>query len=227
MRVEPYSVGSFLHIIKRGARGFDVVRDENDKWRFLRSLYFMNDDFFDKNWPLSTKGKGMFYRPEEWPKQKPLVSILGYTLMPNHFHLILQETQEGGVSLFMKKLGQSMSNYSNSKYEEQGSLFQGPYKSKTIITDTYFRYLAAYVLVKNTFELYPRGGIDAGQKNFEDVWKWAMEYPFSSLRNFMNEEISPILKQDHLHEIFSVSDFKTYAQDVVISGKWQQKKGLE
>ena len=43
MRKEPYSVGSIVHIVKRGARGLPITRGESDQWRFLMLLYFLND----------------------------------------------------------------------------------------------------------------------------------------------------------------------------------------
>lgn len=225
MRVEPYTLDSYIHIIKRGARGTDIVRDEDDRWRFLRSLYFMNDHFFDKNWTLTTKGKAMFHRPEEWPKQEPLVEIAAYTLMPNHFHLLLREIEEGGVSKFMQKLGQSMTNYTNDKYQESGSLFQGAYRSKTIDSDEYLRYVSAYVMVKNTFELYPKGGLKEANENFEDAWIWARNYSFSSLSDYTGERSSsPILNKGLLGELWQHENaFKNYAEDFIKGGKWNDE----
>src|ERR1700722_10455963 len=114
MRVEPFTVGSYMHALKRGARGLPITEDESDKWRFLRLLYYMNDEFLDPNWyrydessQTALTGR-LFERHNFWPERKPLVAILAYTLMPNHLHLVLKEIREGGISAFMRKLGQSM-----------------------------------------------------------------------------------------------------------------------
>ncbi len=217
MRVEQYTVGSYLHIIKRGARGGLIVRDEADHYRFLRTLYLLNDKSFNPDWKSSNL-VGLFSRPKHWEERRPIVDILAYTLIPNHFHLILREIEDGGVSLFMKRLGQSMTNHANEKYEEKGSLFQGAYRSRTIESDEYFRYVAAYVMVKNTFELYPDGGLDEGVNNFEKVWDWAAKYKFSSLGDYTEyRDSSPILTPGLLGEIFSSSaDFKVFAKDMIL-----------
>lgn len=220
MRVEPYTVGSYLHVIKRGARGMSIVRDDNDKWRFLKALYLLNDSFLDSNWIVSTEGKSMFHRKEHWPKRESVVDIVAYTLLPNHFHLILRETQEGGVSQFMKKLGQSMTNHANGKYDETGSLFQGAFKSRTCASDTYMRYLFAYVQVKNTFEMYPDGGLEGARNNFEGAWQWGTTYPFSSLSEYTETRKTPILTKQIFQEIFPNSSFKNFSKDVILSGKW-------
>lgn len=229
MRVEPYAVGSYTHVIKRGARGLEIVRDNADKYRFVRTLYYLNDHHIGQWWERDTYGKGMFYRPDAWPAHDPLVDILAYTLMPNHFHLLLREVKEGGMSQFMKKLGQSLTNHTNEKYHEQGSMFQGSYRSKTIESDEYLRYVAAYIMVKNTFELYPNGGLTAAQQNFAAVWEWAVQYQFSSIGDYAGVRThSPILKKGLLGDVFTPETFRSFARDVILAGKWkQQLKELE
>jgi len=217
MRVEPYSVDSYLHILKRGARGMVITKDLKDKWRFVRLLYYLNDHYKNDFWERDTKDKGLFERPENWPERKPLVSIMAWVLMPNHFHLILKETEEGGISKFMQKLCGSMSVHFNFKYKEKGSLFQGAYKGRTIGEDDYLRRLAPYIMVKNVFELYP-GGYDLAVKEFEKSWTWALSYPFSSLADYATERESLILDKDILGEIFELPvDFKELAKDMILS----------
>lgn len=222
MRIEPFTTGSHVHVLKRGARGMDIVRSDSDKWRFLRLLFFMNDEYADTNWMVVTKGMDLFHRPDNWPQCKPLVNILAYTLMPNHIHLLMRETQKGGVSLFMKKIGQSMTEHANFKYKEKGSLFQGAYKSKTIKTNEYLRHLAIYIMVKNVFELYPKKGLAGAQENFEDAWEWATTYPFSSFGDYVGvRNNSPIITKGILGEIFNTSQkFKSFSREVILGGKW-------
>jgi putative transposase len=216
MRIEPYAVDSFMHVLKRGARGLPITKDTGDQWRFVRLLYFMNDEYKNDFWERDTQNMRLLERPESWPEQRPLVKILAWTLMPNHFHLLLKETKEGGISKFMQKLCGSMSVYSNFKYKEKGSLFQGSYKGKTIGKDSYLRYLAAYIMVKNVFELYP-GGYDMAAQDFDKAWQWSVEYRFSSLADYMGNRNSPILDKDILGEIFtSPEDFKKCAQDMIL-----------
>ncbi len=185
-------------------------------------LFLLNDQHFDRYW-RDNKLDGLFSRPEHLLPRQPIVEVVAYTLMPNHFHLILHEIQEGGTTLFMKRLGQSMTNHANEKYAEKGSLFQGPYRSKTISEDEYLRYVSAYVMVKNTFELYPDGGLQAGMESFDKVWDWAVEYKFSSLGDYSEvRSNSPILNPGLLGELFTADSFKMYARDVILAGKWKQ-----
>ena len=44
--------------------------------------------------------------------------------MPNHYHLLVSELEEGGISLFMRKLNMGYAKYFNEKYERSGVLWQ-------------------------------------------------------------------------------------------------------
>lgn len=226
MRVEPITVDCFAHCLKRGGRGMPIVRDDKDRFRFLRSLYYLNDVFFDEDWYRGTNNsqtvvnENLFIRLPEWPEREPIVKVVCYILMPNHVHLLLKEIKEGGISSFMKKLGQSMTNYFNDKYQTKGSIFQGAYKGKTISTDEYLRYIAVYIMVKNAFELFP-GGIEAAKGNFEKAWRFAVSYPFSSLADYLGCRSTPIVDKDLLGELFdSPKDLKKFAQEVIEGGRW-------
>lgn len=231
MRVEPITVGCFSHCLKRGGRGAPIVRDEKDRRRFLRSLYYLNDIFFDEDWcdtvsDSQTIDSGMFRRAPEWPVREPLVKIICFTLMPNHVHLLLKEVRESGTSMFMKKLGQSMTNYFNLKYKTTGSIFQGAYKGRTVATDSYLRYLAVYIMVKNTFELFP-GGLETSAKNFEGAWQFAVAYPFGSLGDYMAQRNFPIIDKDILGEISKdPRNFKSFAREVIEGGRWEKDKNV-
>jgi len=215
MRVEPFSVGSVIHVVKRGARGMEIVRDDSDRWRFVRTLYLLNDQYQDTDWTRSKFQKSIFERPDHWPERRPLVSILAWTLMSNHFHLLLYEAQEGGTSKFMQRLCGSMTTHFNEKYNEQGSIFQGAYRSRTVDTDVYLRYVLAYILVKNVFELFP-GGLSEAVKTFDIAWEWADTYPFSSFPTIAHGAESPIIDLDLLTELgLRTNEFKRTAHDML------------
>ncbi|MCX6786590.1 MAG: transposase [Candidatus Kaiserbacteria bacterium] len=210
MRVEPHGVGSVLHVIKRGTRGMDIVRDEYDRQRFNISLFYLNDSFSDPNWIENLKFCKPFERPEHWPEREPLVHILAWTLLPNHFHLLLEETRENGTAKFMQRLCGSMSAAFNAKYSETGSIFQGSYKSKTVDDDSYLRYLAFYIQVKNVFDMYP-GGLGKTVNDFEKAWKWALRYSHSSISTYALGIDSPIIEKEFLLELYP--DRKTFKKE--------------
>lgn len=215
MRKEPYDVGSIVHVLKRGARGLPITKDVADQLRFLKLLYFLNDEYANDDWEYNTRRLSDLTRPASWPTRLPLVGIYAWVLMPNHFHLILEEIQPGGVAKFMQKICGSMTMHFNLKYGEKGSIFQGPYKLKTVTSDRYFTHLAPYVMVKNTFELYP-GGLQKALQEFNKAWKWASEeYPYSSLPEYAGKRRTPIIDSQAFKMFDSLSQFKTLARDMI------------
>lgn len=225
MRVEPYGVGSFVHAMKRGARGLPITSNLGEQYRFARLLCLMNDEYRDTNWAIATKNLDICERPSNWSERKPLTKILGWVLLPNHFHLLLEETTEGGVAKFMQRVCGSMSSHFNATHGERGkgSIFQGGYKGKTIQTDQHLRQLIPYVMVKNVFEMYP-GGYAAAMRNFEDAWQWAtIEYPFSSLPEYIGKSEFTIIDRGIVDELFPTErEFKKHAKEaLLIHGKNQ------
>ena len=191
MRIEPFSVGSIIHVTKRGTRGTDIVRDFGDRRRFVRSLFLLNDTHIGANWGRETADLALFKRPEHWPEREPLVHILAWTLLSNHFHLLIQEVREGGTAKFMQRLGVSLSMCFNLKYKEKGSIFQGAYHARAVNEDAHMNYLVFYILVKNVLEMYP-GGLAAAHANFDDAWKWASQYQFASFKDHISSTPSPL-----------------------------------
>ncbi len=219
MRKEPFAVNDYVHIYNRGNRKQPIVRDQKDRWHFLEMLYYFNNEISVFNPFQILKKKRLksdfnrsdqqFFWPKEWIARKPIVKILVFSLMENHFHLLLKEIREGGITMFMRKLGTGMTNYSNKKYQEVGRLFQGAYKAKRVDKDDYLSYVSVYIQVKNIFELYP-GGFQRALQEFDKAFAWAKRYAYCSLGDYAGVRNSPIIDKDIMGEIFS--DPKKYEE---------------
>jgi putative transposase len=224
MRKEPFTVGSYVHVVKRGGRGVPIVRDDSDRWRFMLMLRHFNDSATTVHWfrdLMDEKIAHTFLRPKAWPKQKKIVEILAYCLVENHFHLLLREIVEGGITEFMHRFGTSMSKHFNDKYNEKGSLFQGPYRSRTVDTDAYLSYVSAYIQAKNAFDMYP-GGPKKASGEFEKAYEWASAYPYTSLGEYAGTRESGILDKGLLGELYpKPSDYKHLVRDFM-AGKYSE-----
>ncbi|MFO8052595.1 MAG: transposase [Candidatus Omnitrophota bacterium] len=78
-------------------------------------------------------------------EKNPIVKTICYSLMPNHYHFILCQLKDGGISKFMQKLGGGYTNYFNTKNKRSGALFQGKFKAKCIENDEYLLHLSRYI----------------------------------------------------------------------------------
>ncbi len=235
MRREPYSVGSYVHIMKRGTRGLPITRDDDDRWRFLKLMRYLNDENVPRNWEREigpAQIQGGFLRPNHWSDSKPYVSILSFCLMDNHFHLLVQEREEGGISSFMQRLCTSMATYFNAKYQEKGTLFQSSYNARTVTNDSYLRYLIAYIAVKNPLERR-EGGLTHALKEYESAIGEILTYPFSSLPDHVGQRSGSITDSSALKAVYPFSstrflrDAQEMLQDVYLSDEEFRRLAME
>lgn len=143
----PFAIGEHYHVYNRGVDKRIIFTDEYDIRRFFQSMVEFNT--ID---PIGSIYENSFLQlGGETPKsgQKKLVNIIAYCLNPNHFHLILEQLVDGGISEFMKRLGGGYTSYFNQKYKRSGSLFQGVFKSVHIDTNEYLLHVSAYVNLNN------------------------------------------------------------------------------
>lgn len=138
--------GESYHVYNRGAHKQPILTNSEDFMRFLILMHVTNHaepivlrDLFAR--PKYRDRYSVFREPAD----KSLVSVLAYSLMSNHFHFILRQKADGGITHFMKKLMIGYSMYFNTKYEHSGVLFQGRFKSNHLDTEPYFKWIFPYV----------------------------------------------------------------------------------
>lgn len=218
MRIEPYASDSYVHVTKRGARGMPLATDDADRWRFLRLLRYLNDTELPRQWERDLERKNLednFERPAFWPDQAPMVHILAFCFVHNHFHLLLKEAIENGIPQFMQRLGDSMTGHFNKKYNERGSIFQGAYHLRRIEDDASLRYVAAYIQIKNTLDAcsvtYERQHLDVDQ-----LLDTASKYRFSSLPEYLHTRNLPIVSKELLGELWDTpAKVRSYTRDFI------------
>ncbi|MDP2789222.1 MAG: transposase [bacterium] len=186
-RKTPFAEGEQYHIYSRGVEKRKIFLNTKDYNRFMALLYIMNqnapfrmDNFLQQN---GNHLKNIFRET----KKKPLVSILGYCLMPNHFHLILYESKEGGISKFMGKFLTAYSMYFNTKYERSGSLFTHPFRSEHINNEPQYMYIFSYLHL-NPISLIDTDWKENGIKNKKQIEEFLAKYQFSSYIDFINKK---------------------------------------
>lgn len=136
-KIIPLISGEKYHIFNRGVDKREVFSHKNDFLRFYMSLDIFNTTEPTHNFDAAkNKSKLNIDR---------LVRIYAYSLLPNHFHIILEQLVQDGISEFMKRLQGGYTLYFNEKYNRSGSLYQGTFKRIHIKSEEYFQYLFAYV----------------------------------------------------------------------------------
>jgi len=204
-----FSEGEFYHIYNRGANKTNIFLDHFDRARFQKLLLLCN------------RSKAITFRDYigrsyvEIEKEEPLVDIGVYCLMPNHFHLLLRERTENGISIFMKKVLTSYSMYFNTKYEHSGVLFQGRFGARHADSDEYLKYLFAYIHL-NPVKIIDPDWKENGIKDREKAKGYLSNYPYSSYLEYTGEERPEgcILNKEAFPEYFShPQDFDIFIED--------------
>lgn len=175
--------GEYYHIYNRGNSKQQIFHDTEDYERFVSLLCLSNSIKKFKIANLSKSDRQDLYKIERGEK---LVAIGAWTLMPNHFHILVTPHTEKGVSVFMQKLTTGYSMYYNQKYKRSGSLFEGKFKAEHVDTDRYLKYLYAYIHL-NPLKVLNKN-IDL-QKILPQITLQSIEsYPYSSYQDYVSEK---------------------------------------
>lgn len=182
LRKVSFVKGEYYHIYNRGNSKQKIFHDKQDYFHFMNLLFLCNDTenlrafnlFRDKNDYLNHN-------------KENIVSIGAYCIMPNHFHILITEQQEGGISKFMQKLSTAYAMYYNKKYERTGSLFEGKFKSVHMSNDKQIKYLFSYIHL-NSIKLIRKDWKEKGIKNKTEVIEYLNSYQYSSYLEFLGEK---------------------------------------
>lgn len=198
----PFVTGCFYHLYNRGVEKRDIYLDKFDHHRFLETVNFYRNDPVPMK--LSDFRRGVI-KLKKIEYQNELVNIYCYCLMPNHFHLLVQQLKDDGISMFMRKLSDSYTKYFNTKYKRIGSLFQGPFKARLIEDDEYLLQLSKYIHKNPSKPVFPHG-----------VWE-ANKYPYSSYSTYLSGEPHLFCDTNFILSYFSRSypnlDYQTFVEE--------------
>lgn len=142
-RIIDFYIDEYYHVFNRGTDKRVVFKNYSDINYFIDAMFISN-----KKNPIQNRNNDPKFRKklkEEAKQEEKLVSIIAYCLLPNHFHFILKQEMENGISKFMQKLGTSYAKFFNKKYKRSGSLFQGKFKSKLLSGDFSLPLTSVYV----------------------------------------------------------------------------------
>lgn len=132
----PFAPEEWYHCFTRGVERRTTFESVRDYARFMELLYISNgDERIHRSALVDRTSQEIFSHG----RGNTLISIGAYSLMPNHFHLLIKEKADGGITTFMRKLGTAYTMYFNIKYQRTGNLFIKPFRSKHIADDIYIQ----------------------------------------------------------------------------------------
>jgi len=229
MKQPEFVNNEIYHIYNRGVEKRKIFLDEKDYFRFIHNLFEFNDVVPASN-RRSSRQKQLVevgLPPVRKPRVKPmevrlpraevrkprelLVNILAFCLMPNHFHLILIQKEDKGITRFMRKMGTGYTNYFNTKYDRVGPLFQGKFKAKIVRKDEYLLHLVDYIHL-NPAEIIRPKWKDGETGNLGEIKNFLQNYRWSSFLDYIGKKNFPsITQRNFLLNFFS--DIQDYEKE--------------
>ncbi len=187
MRKIDFTNQEYYHIYNRGVDKRDIFLDEDD---FVRFLNYMKQ--------IANSDSALFHS----------VEFICYCLNPNHFHFILKQLRENGISEFMHFLATAYTMYFNTKYQRNGSLFQGPFKAIEIKSFEDLLWLSVYV---NT------------NAQIHGIIEDASQYPWCSYPGYLGIKDDNLCNKDII--LKEVKDYRKFASETALFMK--EKKEME
>jgi len=204
MRKIKFIQNSYYHICNRSNDERPIFLDDRDYARFLFFILFYQAPipFYNISRRISYFVRhSMFNIPLDILQKIATTRRVGlniFTIMPNHFHLLVQEKSDKGISLYLQRLQNGYAKYFNTKYKKRGHLFQGAFRAVPVETDEQLLYLSAYI-----------------HRNQRELSGWAdkeIKYPWSSyqdlaIKNRWGNLLSPDIILDQFSNIASYREF--------------------
>ncbi len=159
-RLVPLINNQYYHIFNRGVEKRHVFITKRDNQRFLDTcLYYQSKKQIKFSNFLKLSNEQRSAITDQYTDKNHLVSIISYCLMPNHFHFILQQKKDGGISFYMRHIIDSYTRFFNKRNERTGPLFQGTFKAVRIEDDEQLLHLSRYIHL-NPFTSYLVAKVD-------------------------------------------------------------------
>lgn len=208
-RKTPLITNEYYHIFNRGVNKQPIFFSKVDYKRTMSILNYytyQNLPSYSKYLAMSDEHKAA--ASSHSPQQ--IVRVVCACLMPNHFHLLIQQVQDGGIVKFMSNFQNSLTKYVNTKNERSGHLLQGEFKSVHIEDNTQLLHVSRYI------HLNPHTSFVVKNLHDLETYKWSSypEYISGSNNELYDKDI--ILSQFKGDEDYKkfVNDQADYQQEL-------------
>ncbi len=155
-RKEELVTGEIYHVFNKSIAGFKIFNSDGEFIRILRIIrYYQIETLpikfsqFIKLNKIKRDNFNKYFNSILTNKEKR-IQIIAYCIMPTHFHLILKQLKENGISIFMGNILNSYSHYFNIKHKRKGPLWEGRFKNVLVKSDEQLIHLTRYIHLNPT-----------------------------------------------------------------------------
>lgn len=192
--------GQVYHVLNKSIAGYRIFNNDSEFNRFLEtSVYYQSKNSLR----FSDFKEHKNYHEElvklALSKREKIVEIIAYCLMLTHFHFILKQLKDNGISKFLNDTLNSYTRFFNARHKREGPLWAGKTKKVLVETDEQLIHLTRYIHINPTTAYI----VDKPEE-----WK------FSSYMEYLNKNQKEfrICKFDDLMDI-NPDSYKEFAED--------------
>jgi len=133
--------GKIYHLYNRGVEKRTVFTDPDEYQHWLKTLVY-----YQQSAARGRLANNMDFRLEDRTEPHRF-HVLAYCLMPNHFHLLVEQLEDDGIRAGASLLSNSYTKAFNTKHNRVGPLFQGRFRSVEIKNDEQLVHVFRYILL--------------------------------------------------------------------------------
>jgi putative transposase len=202
-RIDEINTGGYYHVYNRGVNKSNIFTNKRDCNQGLLSMNyykFEKPPFKLSRFKALTTTEQTRLLSSLMSTEQKLVEILCFVLMPNHFHFLLKQKLENGISIFMRRFSNSYARYFNVSHNWIGHLFQGQFKIVEIESEAQLIHVSRYI------HLNPYVSGLAAKDNLEQyLWSSYPDYLSKRLDRVDPTEILNIFKSPLAYKEFTLN----------------------
>lgn len=213
-RLTPLVNEYYYHVFNRGVARQAIFLTDKDYSRAVSTFSYYRfvslPIKYSRLFVLNKKDRYTLLTGLEKNAEK-LVEIISFSLMPNHFHFLLKQNHDGGISTFMSKFTNSYSKYFNTKNSRNGPILQGTFKAVLIESEEMLIHVSRYIHLNPIVSKV----IDK---------TYLPSYPWTSLPHYLDNNsrlVNPSIilskfstKSDYLDFLYSHVDYGTKIEEI-------------
>ncbi len=203
-RKEKLVTGNIYHVLNKSIAGYNIFPSDEHYENIIQIIRFFSvgeelprfSRFISQ---ARNQGKSFEEYLDEQTNSRRPVDIIAYCIMPTHFHLLLRQVKDNGISNFMGNVSGSYARGFNAWQKRKGFLWEGRFKNVPVTKDEQLLHLTRYI------HLNP---VTAGIVEKPEQWK------YSSYKEYVEVKKGkyPICKYDGLFDM-SPHEYRKFVED--------------
>lgn len=146
-RLHPLITGNIYHVYNKSIEKRIIFNEEYCNLFIKTARYYRSSQSILRFSNFQKLSPNLLepYEKRVLDKRSFRVTILAYCLMPTHYHFLIKQNQDRGISIFTSQLQNSFTRFYNIKSLRTGPIFLEKFKSKPITSEEQLKHVSRYI----------------------------------------------------------------------------------